>query len=80
MNFILFFPKILSFLSSFSHFLLKFLKMQVQLIYSVVSISAVQQSNPVIHTYTFFSIMVYLRISRLNQCDTILYIVPCAVE
>ena len=48
---------------------------EVQLIYTVVLISAVQQSDSVIHMYTFFfilfSIMVYHRI---------LNIVPCAVQ
>ena len=45
------------------------------MLYNVVSISAVQQSDSVIHTYTFFfiffSIMAYPRI---------LSIVPCAAQ
>ena len=53
---------------------LKFFSIEVQLIYNVVLISAVQQSNSVIQKYTFFkkffSIMVYHRI---------LNIVPCAI-
>ena len=48
---------------------------EVQLIHNVVLISAVQQSDSVIHMYTFFfilfSIMVYHRI--LNR-------VPCAIQ
>ena len=48
---------------------------EVELIYSVVLISAVQQSDSVIHVYTsffiFFSIMVYPR--RLD-------IVSCAIQ
>ena len=48
---------------------------EVELIYNVVLLSAVQQSDSVIHTYTFifisFSIMVYHRL---------LNIVPCAVQ
>ena len=48
---------------------------EVLLIYSVVLISAVQQSDSFIHRYTFFfiffSIMVYHRI---------LDIVPCAIQ
>ena len=47
---------------------------EVLLIYNVVSISTVEQSDSVIHVYTFFfiffSIMVYHRI---------LNIVPCAI-
>ena len=42
---------------------------EVELIYNVVLISAVQQSDSVIHTYTFFfifsSIMVFLRILNI---------------
>ena len=53
-----------------------FLKIEVQLIYNVVLITAIQQSDSVIHIYTvffkiFFSIMVYHRI---------LNIVPCAIQ
>ena len=48
---------------------------EVELIYNVVATSAVQQSDSVIHTYTFFfilfSVMVYPRI---------LNIVPCAMQ
>ena len=38
-----------------------FLKIEAYLIYNVVPITAVQQSDSVIHIYTFFSIMVYPR-------------------
>ena len=41
------------------------------MIYNVALISAVPQSDLVIHTYTFFSIMVYSE--RLD-------IVPCALQ
>ena len=45
---------------------------EVQLIYNVVLISAVQQSDSVIHIYTFFfiffSIMVYHRILNIVPC------------
>ena len=48
---------------------------EVQLIYNVVLISAIQQSDSVIHTYIFFfiffSITVYHRV---------LNIVPCAIQ
>ena len=53
----------------FSFFKIYFV--EVQLIYNIVLISAVQQSDSVVHTYTFFSIMIYLRI---------LNIVPCAIQ
>ena len=47
---------------------------EVQLIYSVVLISAVQQDDSVIHTYTFFfilfSIMAYPRIWNIVLCAT----------
>ena len=49
-------------------------KINVQLIYNVVPVSAVQHSDSVIHVYMlfiFFSIMVYYRI---------LHIVPCAIQ
>ena len=60
--------------SGFIYLFLNFF-MEVQLIYNVVLISAVQQSDSVIHIYTFFfkillSIMVY---------HSILNIVPCAI-
>ena len=52
-----------------------FFLIEVELIYNVVPISAVQQSDSVLHIYIlfliFFSIMVYLR--RLD-------IVPCAIQ
>ena len=38
-----------------------FLFIKVQLIYNVVLISAVQESDSALHTYTFFFIMVYPR-------------------
>ena len=46
---------------------------EVKLIYNVVLISAVQQSDSVIHTsfFIFFSIMVYHKV---------LNIVPCAIQ
>ena len=44
---------------------------EVELICCVVLISAVQESDSVIHMHTFFSIMVYHRI--LNR-------VPCALQ
>ena len=46
-------------------FFLQVLKTEVQLIYNVVPISAVEQSDSVVHIYTLFfiySIMVYHRI------------------
>ena len=52
-----------------------FILIEVSLNYSVVLITAVQQTDSVIHIYTFififFSIMVYYRI---------LNIVPCAIQ
>ena len=45
---------------------------QVELVYNVVLISAVQHSDSVIHIYTFFlvfsSIMVYHRILNIVAC------------
>ena len=67
--------------NTFDHILLRQLffffcfLIEVELIYNVVLISAVQQSDSVIHIYTlffiFFSIMVYPR--RLDR-------VPCALQ
>ena len=42
-----------------------------EVIYKAVLVSDVQQSNPVICTYIFFSIMAYCRILNL---------VPCAIQ
>ena len=44
--------------------------MEISLIYNVVLVSVVQQSDSVIHTHIFFFIMIYYRI---------LNIVPCAI-
>ena len=59
----------------FLFFLILFYFIEVQLTYNVVFISAVQQSDSVIHIYTFFfiffSIIFYHRI---------LDIVPCAIQ
>ena len=60
-----------TFILFFFHFPFKFF-IKVQLIYNVVPISAVQQSDSVIHLYTFFfiffSIMIYHRILSIVLC------------
>ena len=67
-----------SFLSTFLNF---YLKKLLQLIYNVLSISAVQQSDPIIHLYTLFSTLSSItfhykgldRVSYAVQQDLIAY-------
>ena len=63
LSFLLLFPKIL------------FLKIFIVLIYNVLSISAVQQSDPVIHIYILFLIL-----SSITFYHKRLDIVPCAIQ
>ena len=56
-------------------FKLKKIFTKVQLIYNVVPISAVQQSDPVIHIYILFLIL-----SSVTVYPKRLTIVPCAVQ
>ena len=58
--------------SFFFHFLGSFIK--VQLIYNVI-VSALQQSDPVIHIYTFF----FRCFSHIDYCR-ILGRIPCAIQ
>ena len=58
----------------FSSFFIYFF-IEVYLIYNVVLISAVQQSDSVIHIYTFFFILFFIMVY-----PSILSIVPCAIQ
>ena len=55
-------------------FLINIFFTEVELMYNAVLISAVQQSDSVIHTHSFFNIffsmMVYRRILNIVLCDT----------
>ena len=51
------------------------LKKVLQLIYRVLLISAIQQSDPVIHKYTFF----FLTLSSIMFHRKELDMVPCAI-
>ena len=52
----------------------------LQLIYNVLSISAVQQSDPVIYIYIFFSHYLFLTLSSTMAHQKCLDIVPCAIQ
>ena len=54
---------------------LKFYLIDIWLIYNVVLISAVQQSDSVMHTYTFFFYILFHMVHH-----RILNIVPCVME
>ena len=64
---------------SFLYFIKKFYFIELQLIYYVVLISTVQQSDSVlyiyIYIYTFFSIMIYHRMLNIVPCDIQQYLV-----
>ena len=58
-------------LAAYFLFKILFYPSTVELIYSVMLISVVQQSDSVIHIYIFFSVMIY---------DRILNMVPCVLQ
>ena len=66
-------------------FFLNLFFVDIQLIYNVVLISAVQQTDSVVHIYTFFfvdiffSMMVYPRISNIVPC-TMYTVGPCCLS
>ena len=57
----------------------KLLKIEIQLIYNVVLISGIQQSDSVIHTYIYIYIF-FFRFFSIIGYYKILSIVPCAIQ